>query len=227
MSILASAANHPFLAAEIRVHGGHADPGRLCDGVHGGPAVAPCHEQGPCGHQHVHPAFLFLTVSEGSGHAGVPAVGSNFIDILNFYCFVDIRVLFCHNSWEEGLRMSARTGAEYLNGLKDCRAVWVDGQAVTDVTAHPGFRGSLAGMAGYFDWQHRYPDDCLMEGEDGSPTSVSHLIPRSPGGSRTAPPGPRASGPLQRRYARTHARLRERDLRRLCRSAGSLADRGQ
>jgi 4-hydroxyphenylacetate 3-monooxygenase len=75
--------------------------------------------------------------------------------------------------------MSARTGAEYLQSLKDCRAVWVDGESVSDVTAHPGFKGSLAGMAGYFDWQHRHRDPCLMEGADGAPTSVSHLIPRS------------------------------------------------
>ncbi len=75
--------------------------------------------------------------------------------------------------------MAARTGAGYLQGLKDCRSVWVDGQSVSDVTVHPGFKGSLAGMAGYFDWQHRHSDDCLMEAGDGTPTSVSHLIPRS------------------------------------------------
>lgn len=76
--------------------------------------------------------------------------------------------------------MGARTGAEYLSGLKDCRAVRVNGHPVTDVTAHAGFKGSLAGMAGYFDWQHRHSDQCLMEDAHGNLTSVSHLIPRSP-----------------------------------------------
>jgi aromatic ring hydroxylase len=52
--------------------------------------------------------------------------------------------------------MAARTGEQYLAGLKDQRSVWVNGEAVTDVACHPGFKGSLAGMAGYFDWQHRY-----------------------------------------------------------------------
>jgi len=74
--------------------------------------------------------------------------------------------------------MGARTGAEYVAGLRDQRSVWVNGEAVEDVTTHPGFRGSIAGMAGYFDWQHRFPDECLIE-TDGGLTSVSHLIPKS------------------------------------------------
>lgn len=74
--------------------------------------------------------------------------------------------------------MGARTGSEYLAGLEDRRAVWVNGEAVADVTAHEGFRGSLAGMAGYFDWQHKYADVCLTE-IDGRLTNVSHLVPRS------------------------------------------------
>lgn len=75
--------------------------------------------------------------------------------------------------------MVARNGAEYLAGLKDKRAVWVNGEAVTDVTSHRRFEGSLAGMAGYFDWQHRYRDVCLIEDDDGALMSISHLIPRS------------------------------------------------
>lgn len=84
-----------------------------------------------------------------------------------------------HPHFYEGRSMSARTGSEYLDGLKDNRSVWVDGVAVTDVTCHPGFQGSLAGMAGYFDWQHRYRDECLIENAAGDVTSVSNLIPRS------------------------------------------------
>ena len=74
--------------------------------------------------------------------------------------------------------MAARTGKEYLDGLKNKRSIWVNGQTVTDVTTHDAFRGSLAGMAGYFDWQNKYADVCLMEGESGI-CSVSHLIPKS------------------------------------------------
>ena len=75
--------------------------------------------------------------------------------------------------------MAARTGADYLEGLRDKRSVWVDGDAVTDVTDYPGFKGSLAGMAGYFDWQHTHGNACLIEDDRGCTTSVSHMIPRS------------------------------------------------
>ena len=75
--------------------------------------------------------------------------------------------------------MGARTGPQYLNGLKDDRAVWVNGESIRDVTACEAFRGSLAGMAGYFDWQHLHADDCLMDDGDRAVTGVSHLIPTS------------------------------------------------
>ncbi len=34
----------------------------------------------------------------------------------------------------------ALTGAEYLASLRDGREVWIDGERVDDVPAHPGFR---------------------------------------------------------------------------------------
>ena len=49
--------------------------------------------------------------------------------------------------------MGARRGADYVAGLRDGRQVWLGAERV-DVTAHPALAGSLAGMAGYFDWQH-------------------------------------------------------------------------
>ena len=73
--------------------------------------------------------------------------------------------------------MGARTGREYLDGLRDNRAVWVNGERVKDVTQFEPFEGSLAGMAGYFDWQHKYAEECLMDSDSGL-TPVSHLIPR-------------------------------------------------
>ena len=74
--------------------------------------------------------------------------------------------------------MPVRTGREYLSGLNDQRAVWVNGESVPDVTSHELFQGSLAGMAGYFDWQHQHAGDCLME-TDGGCVGISHLIPKS------------------------------------------------
>ena len=74
--------------------------------------------------------------------------------------------------------MAARTGREYLDGLRDSRSVWVNGEAVCDVTESELFRGSLAGMAGYFDWQHKFAETCIIESDLGI-CNVSHLIPKS------------------------------------------------
>ena len=69
--------------------------------------------------------------------------------------------------------MAARTGAQYIAGLRDDRSIWVNGSRVTDVTDYPGFTGSLQGLAGYFDWQHTHAIECLSDGEN-----ISHQIPR-------------------------------------------------
>jgi aromatic ring hydroxylase len=75
--------------------------------------------------------------------------------------------------------MGARTGEEYLAGLKDDRTVWLDGRRV-DVVDEPRFAGSLQGMAEYFDYQHLHADDCLVEDpETGEQINASHIIPRS------------------------------------------------
>lgn len=75
--------------------------------------------------------------------------------------------------------MSARTGEQYLAGLKDSREVWLGDQRI-DVTEHPAFAGSINGMAAYFDYQHKYADDCLMNDEQtGEQHNVSLLRPKN------------------------------------------------
>jgi len=75
--------------------------------------------------------------------------------------------------------MTARTGKQYLEGLRDNRAVWLGNEKV-NVAQDPRFAGSLGGMAGYFDWQNEYADDCLVEDpETGKPMSASLIVPRS------------------------------------------------
>jgi 4-hydroxyphenylacetate 3-monooxygenase len=44
-----------------------------------------------------------------------------------------------------------RTGAEYLSSLKDGRRVFVDGERVKDVTAHPAFSGAARSIASLYD----------------------------------------------------------------------------
>jgi 4-hydroxyphenylacetate 3-monooxygenase len=77
--------------------------------------------------------------------------------------------------------MSARTGQEYLEGLRARpRDVWVGGERVSDVTAHPALAGPARSMARVFDRQHEFAGDCLMpDPETGEAISVSHLVPRS------------------------------------------------
>lgn len=75
--------------------------------------------------------------------------------------------------------MTARTGQQYLDGLRDDRVVWLGNEKV-DIMSHPAFAGSLKGMAGYFDWQHTHAQDCLVaDPETGKPMSASLIVPRN------------------------------------------------
>jgi 4-hydroxyphenylacetate 3-monooxygenase len=76
--------------------------------------------------------------------------------------------------------MAARTGAEFLAGLKSPRAVWVNGEKIADVATHPAFAGAAKTLAEIFDLQHHAREVCLMrDPETEEPINVSHLIPRS------------------------------------------------
>lgn len=75
--------------------------------------------------------------------------------------------------------MGARTGKEYLEGLRDDRVVWLGAEQV-DVSEDPRFAGSLQGLADYFDYQHAHADECLVaDPETGEPINASHILPRS------------------------------------------------
>jgi len=75
--------------------------------------------------------------------------------------------------------MAARSGKQYLEGLADARTVWLGGKKV-DVVTEPLFAGSLAGMAGYFDWQLEHADECLVtDPVTGEPMSASSIVPRT------------------------------------------------
>ena len=79
--------------------------------------------------------------------------------------------------------MPARTGDQYLDGLRDEREVFLDGERVADVTTHPVLGPSARGMAGYFDYQQTHAADCLVPNPNDpsgdARMSASHLIPRS------------------------------------------------
>ncbi|WIM11091.1 4-hydroxyphenylacetate 3-hydroxylase N-terminal domain-containing protein [Enhydrobacter sp.] len=76
--------------------------------------------------------------------------------------------------------MAARTGEQFLRGLKGDREIWVGGERVRSVVDHPALRGAAHALAEVFDLQHRHADDCLMaDPQTGEPINVSHMIPRS------------------------------------------------
>ena len=79
--------------------------------------------------------------------------------------------------------MPARTGKEYITGLKDRpREVWLNGERVKDVTEHPALRNGVRSVAALYDLQH---DPSLREEmtfaspTTGEPVGLSFLVPRT------------------------------------------------
>ena len=74
-----------------------------------------------------------------------------------------------------------RTGAEYLEGLRDDREIWTRGARVKDVTAEPGIQGGTASLAGFLDRQHEeaYRDKVTFLDKDGVRCATSHMVPKS------------------------------------------------
>jgi len=76
--------------------------------------------------------------------------------------------------------MGARTGKQFLEGLKDGRELWLRGERVENAALHPELKGAAHAMAHLFDLQHDRSEECLFpDPETGEPINVSHLIPRS------------------------------------------------
>ncbi|HZK99018.1 MAG TPA: 4-hydroxyphenylacetate 3-hydroxylase N-terminal domain-containing protein [Caulobacteraceae bacterium] len=76
--------------------------------------------------------------------------------------------------------MPARTGRQFLDGLKEPRDIYVGTEKVTDVASHPAFKGAAKELAAVFDLQYAEADRCLVaDPETGEPINASHMIPRS------------------------------------------------
>jgi 4-hydroxyphenylacetate 3-monooxygenase len=74
-----------------------------------------------------------------------------------------------------GPALGARRGADVLARLRTRPpALWYRGEPVTDVAAHPAFRGGVATLAELYDLQWRHADTCLAP----SPAS-DRLVARS------------------------------------------------
>ncbi|MFD9607083.1 4-hydroxyphenylacetate 3-hydroxylase N-terminal domain-containing protein [Streptomyces sp. NPDC059970] len=58
------------------------------------------------------------------------------------------------------------TGAEYLDSLRDGRAVYVDGDGVEDVTTHPAFRNAARPVARLYNALHDPATSEVLTGVD-------------------------------------------------------------
>ena len=51
--------------------------------------------------------------------------------------------------------MAVRSGEQFLEGLRDDREIWLEGERVEDVTAHPRLARMARTLAGVYDLQHQ------------------------------------------------------------------------
>ncbi|HVH74608.1 MAG TPA: 4-hydroxyphenylacetate 3-hydroxylase family protein [Stellaceae bacterium] len=70
-----------------------------------------------------------------------------------------------------------RTGDEYRAGLRDGREVWIDGERVADVTAHPAFAPIVAAKARMYDMAHEPKSAAAMTFAEGGETFPTLLRP--------------------------------------------------
>ena len=78
--------------------------------------------------------------------------------------------------------MGIRTGKDYLNGIRDGRQVWLDGELVNDVTEHPALAGCAQTLADVYDLQHdpTFGDLLTMQSPTtGDRVSLSYILPQS------------------------------------------------
>ncbi len=74
-----------------------------------------------------------------------------------------------------------RTGAQFLEGLRDGREVWIHGKRVEDVTKEPGIARGAKTLADFMDRQFdpQYRDIVTYEDADGIRCARSYQIPKS------------------------------------------------
>ncbi len=78
--------------------------------------------------------------------------------------------------------MAVRTGEQFLDGLRDGREVWLDGERVADVTAHPKLRRMAHTLAGIYDLQHSaelHEKMTFASPASGEPVALSYLVPEN------------------------------------------------
>src|SRR5215471_20109006 len=78
--------------------------------------------------------------------------------------------------------MGARTGKAYIEGLRDDRHIYVNGELVHDVTHYPPFQGVIRTLADLYDRQHdpTYQDLLTYPSPtSAAPVSTSFILART------------------------------------------------
>jgi 4-hydroxyphenylacetate 3-monooxygenase len=78
--------------------------------------------------------------------------------------------------------MAIRTGKQFLEGLKDGREIYLEGERVTDVTTHPHFARMAQTLAKVYDLQHdpKYTNEMTFTSpSSGEPVALSYMIPQN------------------------------------------------
>ena len=79
--------------------------------------------------------------------------------------------------------MGVRTGKAYVEGLRDDRRIYVNGELVRDVIQYPPFQGVIRTLADLYDRQHDATYGPLMttpSPTSGQPVSTSFVIAKTP-----------------------------------------------
>ena len=75
-----------------------------------------------------------------------------------------------------------RSGKDYIEGLRDNRRVFIDGEYISDVAHHPAFAGAVESIARVYDMANDPENRKTMtfaSPTTGQPVNMSYLIPRS------------------------------------------------
>ena len=73
-----------------------------------------------------------------------------------------------------------RTGAEYIESIRDDRQVWINGEKVNDVPSHPYFKPLVDIRAHMYDMQHEKAHADLLTYQDGSTGESNAMFYKPP-----------------------------------------------
>ena len=72
------------------------------------------------------------------------------------------------------------TGPEYIESLRDGREIWIYGERVKDVTAHPAFRNTVRMLARQYDALHDDRKSILCAETDTGSGGYTHKFFKAP-----------------------------------------------